>query len=344
MIADGLATTKERCASNNVRINMAKKHRPKNQIAPENAVEPAPTPQRPALDIESLRNFLDNIRSFAGPALILESSSVNRLYHYTDLPGLNGIVSNNDLWLTHLRFSNDDEEMTHGQNIVAELLKERPKKPERGQLSYLERLEEILDEPVTDGVYVCCFCARDNLLSQWRGYAANGTGVSIELNHQAFDFLTGPDCMKHGLLRLWKVFYKEEQQREIVAKAIEFAWKHQQDLTIEKRAQNAADAIQFFIPTFKNRDFEEENEWRLIFTPQPNAAVQPQFRTARNMLVPYYSLQKLGWGPTQPLPIKGLCIGPSTHKALNAQSAQLLLKQRNYTNVPVSVSKIPFRG
>jgi hypothetical protein len=187
------------------------------------------------------------------------------------------------------------------------------------------------------------FARRDNLLSQWRGYAADGAGVSIELNHREFDFLTGPDS-PHGLLRLWKVFYKEDEQRHIIAKAIEFAWKYQTHLPIKKRAQNAADAIQFFIPTFKNRDFEEENEWRLIFTPRPNAAVQLQFRTARNMLVPYYSLQKLGWNPTQPLPITGLRIGPSTHKALNVQSAQLLLKQRNYTGVPVRVSETPFRG
>jgi hypothetical protein len=312
-------------------------------IAPENAVEPAPIPQRPSLDIESLRNFLDSIRSFAGPELILESSSVHRLYHYTDLPGLNGIVSTNDLWLTHLRFSNDDEEMIHGQNIVTETLKARKKTPEPGQLPYLECLEKILGEPVSDGVYICCLCAKDNLLSQWRGYAANGTGVSIELDHNKFDFLTGPDC-QHGLLRLWKVFYREEQQRHIIAKAIEFAWNYQTELPIEKRAQNAADAIQFFIPTFKNHDFEEENEWRLIFTPRPNAAVQPQFRTARNMLVPYYSLQKLGWDPKQPLPITGLCVGPSTHKALNVQSAQLLLKQCSHAAVPVRVSKTPFRG
>jgi len=105
-----------------------------------------------------------------------------------------------------------------------------------------------------------------------------------------------------------------------VAKALEFAWDIQIHLSMEKRAQNAADAIAFFIPTFKNRDFEEENEWRLIFTPQPNAAVQPQFRTARNMLAPYYTLQKLGWSTTQLLPSTGLCIAPSTHKSLNVQS------------------------
>jgi len=309
---------------------------------PANAVEQAPKSRRPSVDIDALRNFLDSIRSYAGTELILESDSVKRLYHYTDLAGLNGILSTNDLWLTHLRYSNDDEELTHGQNIVTQVLNEKKRKPLPRQIPYLERVEAILREPVADGVYICCFCAKDNLLSQWRGYAANGAGVSIELNHREFDFLTGPK-RSHGLLRLWKVFYKEDQQRNIISKAIEFAWKYQTDLRIEKRAQNAADAIQFFIPTFKNHDFEEENEWRLIFTPRSNAP-QPLFRTARNMLVTYYSLQKLGWSPTQPLPITGLCIGPSVHKALNVQSAQMLLKQRNYSNVLVTVSKTPFRG
>jgi hypothetical protein len=130
---------------------------------PANAVEWAPTSQRPSVDIEALRIFLDSIRSFAGPELILESSSVNRLYHYTDLPGLNGIVSTNDLWLTHLRFSNDDEEMTHGQNIVAETLEARKKTTEPRQLPYLERLEKLLGEPVSDGVYICCLCAKGQL-------------------------------------------------------------------------------------------------------------------------------------------------------------------------------------
>lgn len=322
-------------------------------MSTESTIPPAgdaATPQtattpRPALDTEALRNFLDSIRSFAGPGLILESSSVPRLYHYTDLGGMIGIVSTNDLWLTHSRFSNDDEELTHGQRVVANTLeseKSRAASSTPEKLSYLQQVEEMLRKPVADGVYICCLCARDNLLSQWRGYGANGTGVSIELNHAEFEYLTGPDC-SHGLLRLWKVFYKEDIQRDIVSKALEFAWTQTQ-LSIEKRVQNAADAIQFFIPTFKNRDFEEENEWRLIFSPNPNAAAQPRFRNSRNMLIPYYTLQSLGWSPTRLLPITGLCIGPSINKELNAQSARLLLQQRGYIDCPVRVSKTPYRG
>jgi hypothetical protein len=97
---------------------------------------------------------------------------------------------------------------------------------------------------------------------------------------------------------LWNVSYREDQQRKIISKAIDFAWQNYTQLPVDKRAQNAADAMQFFIPTFKNHDFEEENEWRLIFTPRPDLQVKPRFRTARNMLVPYYSLQDLGWSST----------------------------------------------
>lgn len=301
-----------------------------------------PTTPRPALDTASLRQFLDSIRSFAGPELILESSSVPRLYHYTDLGGLIGIVTTNDLWLTHLRFSNDDEELTHGQRIVAQTLAEEQHSAVDEKLEFLRQVEQMLSRPAADGVYICCLCAKNNVLSQWRGYGANGTGVSIELNHSEFVYLTGPDC-SHGLLRLWKVFYDENVQRGIVRKAIEFAWL-QSEFPLNKRVQNAADAIEFFIPTFKNRDFEEENEWRLIFSPTPNAAVRPRFRAARNMIIPYHTLQGLGWSATRPLPITGLLIGPSANKELSAQGARLLLQQHGYADCPVRVSQTPYRG
>jgi hypothetical protein len=305
-------------------------------------MQSAPISQRAPIDTDSLRTFLESIRSFAGPALILESASIQRLYHYTDLGGLNGIISANDLWLTHLRFSNDDEELAHGQRVAKQAITTVKQGATEEKIAYLTEVESMLNEPQADGVYICCFCSEDNLLSQWRGYGANGAGVSIELNPAEFEHLTGPDC-PHGLLRLWKVFYDEEQQRGIIFSALEFSWGHQTHLSISKRAQNAADAIQFFIPTFKNQDFADEKEWRLIFTPRLGANIQRRFRPARNMLVPYYTLQSLGWA-NRPLPVTGLCIGPSTHKLLNAQSAQMLLLQSSYMEVPVAISQTPYRG
>jgi hypothetical protein len=307
-----------------------------------------PQPVRSTNDFEWLEQFLNSIHSYApDESLILESRSVTELYHYTDLNGLQGIIDKGDLWLTHLRFSNDNDELTHGKEIVRARLEERIANDPPDRQEYLKRLKELLQLPVADGIYICCFCEKNNLLSQWRGYGANGSGVCIKFNKQAFSRLTGPDC-PGGLLRLWKVFYPVEKQRKIIDKAIDYAWDTG-GVSNEERTQRAAEAIQFFIPTFKNPDFAEEEEWRLIFTPTPALPVKPAFRTGRNMLIPHYGLQSLGWGDA-PLPITGVCIGPGIHKEINAQSVQMLLAQRTYNGQPAypgiipDISKTPYRG
>jgi hypothetical protein len=82
-----------------------------------------------------------------------------------------------------------------------------------------------------------------------------------------FIHITRPD-LPLGLMRLWKVFYEESQQLRIVESAIEFVWNSRAaSETADQLARRAVDAIQFFIPTFKNADFREEKERRLIFTP-----------------------------------------------------------------------------
>jgi hypothetical protein len=307
----------------------------------------ATRPARSPSDFNWLRGFLDSIGSYAPDvSMILESQTVTELFHYTDLGGLRGIVDTGDLWLTHLRFSNDNEELTHGMGIVRQKLDERMATDPADHQPYLERLKELLDQPVADGVYICCFCEKNNLLSQWRGYGANGSGVCLKFDKRKFSRLTGADC-RGGLLRLWKVFYPLEQQRRIIDSAINYCWDGGVDN--EERAKHAAEAIQFFVPTFKNPDFAEEEEWRLIFTPDPTLPVKPAFRTGRNMLIPYYGLQSLGWGDA-PLPISGICVGPGIHKEINAQSVQMLLEKRTYGGVPgysgvrVEVSKTPYRG
>jgi hypothetical protein len=108
------------------------------------------------------------------------------------------------------------------------------------------------------------------------------------------------------------------------------------------------DALQFFMPTFKNGDFREEQERRLIFTPYPGALPKPKFRTRRGLLVPYFSLQELsqpvGGEPAFKLPIKGVLIGPGLHRALNVESAKMMLAKHEYPDVVVKASTTPYRG
>ena len=311
-----------------------------------NSVQVSNEQERPDVDIGSLTAFLDSLQSYSVD-LVLNLQHGQSLYYYTDLGGLLGIVQHHDLWLTHSRYSNDDEEMTHGHKVVANVIRAELAKADASaeRIAYLKRLAELVEKPMPEGVYICCFCNKDNLLSQWRGYGANGTGVSLEFDPLSFSSMTGSEC-QHGLLRFWKVFYKPETQTRIITAAINFIPDQNIGQPSEVLARKAADAIQFFIPTFKNADFSEEEEWRLIFTPQPACPVKPRFRVARNMLVPYYLLKDLSphIPPSQALLVRGVLIGPSVQKMLNVESVRMILAQTGYTTVPVKASETPYRG
>ena len=129
------------------------------------------------------------------------------LFHYTDLAGLKGILENHDLWLTHSRYCNDHEEMTHGYSVAKAALDEL-RKGGAVASTYLDMIAAFLQAP--EGVYICCFCEQDNLLSQWRNYAANGTGVSIQIDTNVVlatdrSRLQGrPSSILEGLLRSGK--------------------------------------------------------------------------------------------------------------------------------------------
>ena len=306
---------------------------------------PAP---RGSIDMPALNGFLSSVGSAAGPDLIL--SPGKELYHYTSLPGLLGVIENGDLWLTHTLYLNDEEEMAHGDHVAAEAIAAALSRSAADvkKSAYLKQLEALLGRPSNEGVYICCFCQRDNLLSQWRGYGANGAGVSLQFDSAGFAQWTGADC-PYGLMRFWKVFYKAETQRRIVDAAIDYSWSSQLDSVL--CAQRAADAIQFFIPTFKNPDFEEEAEWRLIFTPNPLCLIKPCFRVRDTMLVPYYRLRDLAQSslaaphaaPPQ-LPIGHVTVGPGAAKVLNVESVRMLLNGYGYTGIPIEASNTPFRG
>ena len=298
------------------------------------------------VDIRSLEQFTYSIGSYS-QYLIQEFEG--QLFHYTDLNALTNIINTSDIWLTNSLYSNDAHEMTHGYEITKAVIEEkREASKDRAFRNYLKQVARFVDER-PKGVYICCFCEEDNLMSQWRSYGENGTGVSIGFDPTGFAAYSGPDLPPNeiGLMRLWKVFYNTATQKDIVEKALELIPQLNANDSNIAKARKAADAIHFFIPTFKNKDFEEEKERRLIFTPSPECTISPSFRVRKGMLVPYYSLKSLGqevYGKGRNLPISNITLGPSAWSRLNLESTKMLLQQNDYQNVPVSVSDTPYRG
>lgn len=108
------------------------------------------------------------------------------LFHYTTAQGLHGIVKDNCLWATAAAYLNDASEIEYGCNVLEEVLgKWRKNNGDRSTVSanVVELLQTYFSEPDLKlrramAVYIACFCANDNLLSQWRAYGQAG-GYSI---------------------------------------------------------------------------------------------------------------------------------------------------------------------
>ena len=259
-------------------------------------------------------------------------------------------MTNRDLWLTDAGFSNDAEELVNGRSLIAEVIKDQAEKGAsrvRALAIDVEANQEGRENP-THGVYVCCFCENGDLLSQWRGYAANGGGVAIGIDSEAFSCVAGVHN-RIGVTSFWKVSYDDDDKRKRVQDVLEF-WAGQPDPP-EVRAESVAATLWFYVPRFKNHSFGAEEVWRLIFSPGPQCPVLPKFRTARGLFMPYLEFAEVAKNFDNPkganagwLAIKSVCIGPGPYKDVNALSAERLLNSYRINGAKVNISTIPYRG
>ncbi len=307
---------------------------------------PTTSGTRPERDFGWLSEYLQNARSFHAD-FVRQVDQTKTLHHYTDLTGLKGIGTEHDLWLTNALYCNDEAEIKLGIQVARDQIKILAAGATGPKKDYLDQLDKELSEPPKEGVYICCFCENGDDLSQWRAYAGDGNGVSIEIDPNTFVQYAGNHPF--GFLAIWNVFYPIDRQEQIMRTALENTYNKFSSLPPDQIVKKAKDVIDFFVPTFKHHGFNVENEWRMIFVPSPASPVKPRYRARRDMLIPYYSLKDLmltiptvnkdSWR----LPIRQVRIGPSRHRELNRACAQSLLIDNGY-NCPAVASETPYRS
>jgi len=98
------------------------------------------------------------------------------LYHYTTVEGLKGIISSSCMWATSIRYLNDSSELLYASDLVSAIL-ESKKEEYNSAKSLIGDGKNMVDRFADKfDAYVTCFCEKDNLLSQWRAYAAGRSG------------------------------------------------------------------------------------------------------------------------------------------------------------------------
>lgn len=186
-------------------------------------------------------------------------------YQYREFESFWAIIKSDSFWATDARFSNDAQEQRFAADIFANQLKQGT-----------ESLAGLNED------YIVCFCAEDDKLSQWRGYAAKG-GVSM-----GFDFdgavpfhiplagkelaLTMPAADYRTVFAQYGQVLYVEPRREGETDKDYYTKRYSQisNTALQENAVNPVpkdvwDDLQKSAPFIKHKGFEEENEWRLVF-------------------------------------------------------------------------------
>lgn len=299
------------------------------------------------------------------------------LHHFTTAAGLLGIIQpvrlgslseksgmeevprtrSIALWATDARFLNDSAELRYAGSALADRIRDCVQRNDSAVAESMDIFADKLrggeftgvgyEDGLSHTAYVTSFCQEGDLLSQWRGYGANGGGYSIEFRTNALIALNipwgraGDDAMGYvSESSLHKVIYGlDDDLLEETAESIVNPGSFSSAMT------NAVTAL----ARFKNPAFKEEDEWRLIFA-SGTYYMPCMYRTsAAGAVVPYVQLHRFHWDrPLEPFAvpsaIKSVTVGPGPDQAMRRESVLQLLRQRGFMDVTVHCSKTPYRG
>lgn len=271
-----------------------------------------------------------------------------RIYHYTTVEGLFGIIRSRQLWLSDYSYLNDTRELAHGADLVKDVATQLLASEARPQSSDLLRhWIGDLQQPV-HRVCVASFSADQDSLSQWRAYGTIALGFEPhELALHAYRAALRP------------VEYRRDQQRALVELYLHHMREaHQVDhqagrLERIEDVYKKTDRLIELITFFKDPAFAAEQEYRLAFIEHPDLmpslghkSSEKRFRVSRGHIIPYVLSNELepvlpGSGGKE-LTIREIVLGPQADAVLE-RGVRELLDYSGMPDVELKRSHVPYR-
>ncbi|MFD1175972.1 DUF2971 domain-containing protein [Paenibacillus puldeungensis] len=314
------------------------------------------------------------------------------LYHYCSGETFLNIIKNKTIRLSDISKSNDYIETKWLiEYIEEEIIRQYKEEPFfKGQLIYgldetttLELIIKSIKERTLERsealFYAACFSEEGDKLSQWRGYADDGYGLSIGFNSDSLKTLIS----KEESIKLLRVDYPDQNNNSYSAQIRE----HSKDIIesilyaietgdTKKLFSGETYAIDIFHELssrifiqksikFKNPAFKEEAEWRIVFDDEidkyanwedwydeveDKSALQGeiatlfpnglQFKAYRNKIVSFFDLSFKGYEESI---VKEIVIGPKSD--IQEGDIYQLLSYYGYeaTDIKIIKSKSTYR-
>lgn len=203
------------------------------------------------------------------------------VYHYCSLDTFFTIFSNSTIRLSNISKSNDSEEITYllpkMRKFCTDLFNFYNNRfPDEYKLQD-EFVNNVFDSKFNEtslNFYVMCFSENPDLLSQWRGYANDACGVSIGFSTDSFYPLARSTRSSYNFSQvrysLDDLYDQIEKYTEDVIK-YSFTGDYKNDsLILMNMVDTTLSTILYNSILYKNPNFSEESEWRLVYNPFGN--------------------------------------------------------------------------
>lgn len=141
--------------------------------------------------------------------LFYKSTKSRRIFHYTSIVGLEGILGNRTLRFTNIKYMNDKDEIIAGLDSMAKIC----------HASEEER-EKLCSSFISHGMqtFVCCFSVEEDSLPMWNYYTKeiNNQGYNIEFDDKQLveSILRGNDALNGCSLAFGIVDYSKDNDSE----------------------------------------------------------------------------------------------------------------------------------
>jgi len=288
------------------------------------------------------------------------------LYHYCSNEAFHSIISNKEIRLSSLSLSNDCMEGKFIESVLFKMA-EKDGLDEKTMMGLQKEVSRFISK--IDGLGFC-LSEKEDLLSQWRGYANDAQGVSIGFSKKYFRLLS--DSQKGGETSgfyLKKVIYKLDKQESALIPAYQKLKEYigsesyssigrglsilirskEETKKVDKKTQQTTHIfalLDSLIPligdifSLKSTAFKEEFEWRLIslLSKFTNASPDPcLFHPCINKIKPYRSFRLI---ELEVNPIEKIVLGPKNSTPKDV--IESFLQQNNFNNVEVLSSKASY--
>ncbi len=221
-----------------------------------------------------------------------------RLWHYTCGSGAKGIFESKTLWAGHLGYMNDTSEVGHAMSVSREVVERLMQELPEQQRALEQWTKYVTDSPPKSwapNVFAVSFSEKQDLLSQWRGYAT-GAGGPFCIGFPAAMLRKRVDTGEGLAWTLRRCIYSRAEQANLIKDRIRRGFDLAANAEVLPRGKTREDfswhhifsAVMGVAPLCKHPDFTEEREWRLLIGPVSVKEVETvHFVERRHTLAPY---------------------------------------------------------